>query len=87
MDRRLPLILFLVFVFLRCDLTKEKKTTYHPHKLEKVPYSESVLVGDILYISGQIANIDDDYNKIIEGGINNPKVPDPAKLPNKIFSG
>ena len=69
MDRRLPLILFLVFVFLRCDLTKEKKTTYHPHKLEKVPYSESVLVGDILYISGQIANIDDDYNKIVEGGI------------------
>ena len=69
MDRRLSLILFLVFVFLRCDLTKENKTTYHPHKLEKVPYSESVLLGDVLYISGQIANIDDDYNKIAEGGI------------------
>ena len=25
--------------------------------------------------------------RIIEGGINNPKVPEPAKLPNKIFSG
>jgi len=28
-----------------------------------------VLVGDILYISGQISNIDDDYNKIVEGRI------------------
>ena len=25
--------------------------------------------------------------KIIEGGINSPKVPDPAKLPSSIFSG
>ena len=25
--------------------------------------------------------------KIIDGGINNPKVPEPARLPNKIFSG
>ena len=24
---------------------------------------------------------------MIEGGINNPRVPDPAKLPSKIFSG
>ena len=24
---------------------------------------------------------------IIDGGINNPRVPDPAKLPNNIFSG
>jgi len=26
-------------------------------------------VGDILYISGQIANLENDYNKIVEGGI------------------
>ena len=25
--------------------------------------------------------------KIIDGGINNPKVPEPARLPSKIFSG
>ena len=69
MDRYLPLVLFLGFVLWRCDSTKENKTTYHPHKLDTVPYSESVQVGDILYISGQIANVDDDYNKIVEGGI------------------
>ena len=69
MDRYLPLVLLLGFVLWRCDSSKENKTTYHPHKLDTVPYSESVLVGDILYISGQIANIKGDYNKIVEGGI------------------
>ena len=69
MDRYLPLVLLLGFVLWRCDSTKENKTTYHPHKLDTVPYSESVQVGDMLYISGQIANVDDDYNKIVEGGI------------------
>ena len=66
MDRYLPLVLFLGFVLWRCDSTKENKATYHPHKLDTVPYSESVQVGDMLYISGQIANLDDDYNKIVE---------------------
>ncbi len=62
MDRYLPLVLFLGFVLWRCDSTKENKTTYHSHKLDKVPYSESVQVGDKLYISGQIANVDDGYH-------------------------
>ncbi len=69
MDRYLPLLLFLGFVLWRCDSSKESKTIYHSHKLDTVPYSESVQVGDMLYISGQIANVDDDYNKIVEGGI------------------
>ena len=69
MNRYLPLVLFLGFVLWRCDSTKENKTTYYAHKLGTVPYSESVQVGDMLYISGQIANIDNDYNKIVEGGI------------------
>ena len=69
MYRYVLLILFLGFVLLQCDNTKNNKTTYHSHKLDKVPYSESVQVGDILYISGQIANADDDYNKIVDGGI------------------
>lgn len=69
MYRYAPLILFLGFVLLQCDNTKKSKTTYHPHKLDKVPYSESVQVGDILYISGQIANTDHDYNKVVDGGI------------------
>ena len=69
MYRYAPLILFLGFVFLQCDNTKKSKTTYHSHKLDKVPYSESVQVGDILYISGQIANTDHDYNKVVYGGI------------------
>ena len=69
MGRFLPLVLFLGFVLWHCDGTKENKTTYHSHKLDAVPYSESTQVGDILYISGQIANVDDDYNEIVEGGI------------------
>ena len=69
MDRYLPLVLFLGIVLWQCNSTKENKTTYHPHKLDTVPYSEFVQVGDILYISGQIANLDDDYKKIVKGGI------------------
>ena len=69
MNRYLPLLIFLGFFLWRCDSTKDIRTTYHPHKLDKVPYSESVQVGDMLYISGQIANVDHDYNKIVEGGI------------------
>ena len=69
MVRYLLLLLFLGLVLWRCDSTRENKAIYHPHKLDTVPYSESVQVGDMLYISGQIANIDNDYNKIVEGGI------------------
>ena len=69
MYRYLPLIFFLGFVLLQCDNIKKSDTTYHPHKLDTVPYSESVQVGNILYISGQIANTNDDYNKIVDGGI------------------
>ena len=69
MYRYLPLILFLVFVSFHCDNTKNSKVKYHSHKHDKVPYSESVQVDDMLYISGQIANVDYDYNKIVEGGI------------------
>ena len=69
MDRYLPLVLFLGIVLWQCVSTKKNKTTYHSHKLDTVPYSESVQVGDMLYISGQIANLYDDYNKIVEGGI------------------
>ena len=69
MYRYLPLIFFLGFVLLQCDNIKKSNTKYHPHKLDTVPYSESVQVGKILYISGQIANTNDDYNKIVDGGI------------------
>ena len=63
------LLLVLLVGFWGCENSKQNKITYHPHKLDSVPYSESVQVGDMLYISGQIANLEDDYNKIIEGGI------------------
>jgi len=63
------LLLILLVGFWGCENSKQNKTTYHPHKLDSVPYSESVQVGDMLYISGQIANLEDDYNKIIEGGV------------------
>ena len=63
------LLLVLLVGFWGCENSKQNKTTYHSHKLDSVPYSESVQVGDMLYISGQIANLEDDYNKIIEGGI------------------
>ncbi len=68
MYRYLPLIFFLGFVLLQCDNIKKSNTMHHPHKLDTVPYSESVQVGNILYISGQIANTNDDYNKIVDGG-------------------
>jgi len=63
------LLIFLFFFICSCDNSKQEKTTFFPHRLDSVPYSESVLVGDMLYISGQIANLEDDYNKIIDGGI------------------
>ena len=69
MIRHITLLLSISFVFWLCDSTKENNLTYHPHKLDTVPYSESVQVGDMLYISGQIANVDEDYDKIVEGGI------------------
>ena len=69
MDRCFSLILFFGIILWQCDNTKESKTIYHPHKLDKVPYSESVQVGKMLYISGQIGNIKDNYNKIVDGGI------------------
>ena len=63
------LFIVLLVGFWSCENSKHNKTTYHSHQLDSVPYSESVQVGDMLYISGQIANLEDDYNKIIEGGI------------------
>ena len=63
------LFIVLLVGFWGCENSKQNKTTYHSHQLDSVPYSESVQVGDMLYISGQIANLEDDYNKIIEGGI------------------
>jgi|TARA_B100000929_G_scaffold240430_1_gene197565 reactive intermediate/imine deaminase len=69
MKKYLIILSLIFFAFFSCENSKNNKTTYHPHKLESVPYSESVLVGDILYISGQIGNVDNDYNKIVEGGI------------------
>ena len=69
MKKYLFIVLLTLLVFIGCENSKQNKTTYHWHKLDSVPYSESVLVGDILYISGQIGNIENDYNKIVEGGI------------------
>ena len=69
MKKYLFIVFLTLLVFIGCENYKQNKTTYHRHKLDSVPYSESVLVGDILYISGQIGNIDNDYNKIVEGGI------------------
>ena len=69
MSKYCTLLLFIGLIYFGCDNTKENKTIYHPHKLDSVPYSESVQVGDMLYISGQIANIEGDYNKIVDGGV------------------
>ena len=63
------LFIVLFIGLLSCDNINQNKTTYHSHKLDSVPYSEAVQVGDMLYISGQIANLEDDYNKIVDGGI------------------
>ena len=63
------LFIGLLVGFWGCENSNQNNTTFHSHQLDSVPYSESVQVGDMLYISGQIANLEDDYNKIIEGGI------------------
>ena len=63
------ILLFTFSAFQGCQDTQGNKPVYHPHKLESVPYSESVLVDGILYISGQIGNDANDYNKIVEGGL------------------
>ena len=62
-------LLFTLTGFLGCQDPKGNKPVYHSHNLESVPYSESVLVDGMLYISGQIGNDARDYNMIAEGGL------------------
>ena len=62
-------LLFTLTGFQGCQDPKGNKPVYHPHNLESVPYSESVLVDGMLYISGQIGNDARDYNMIAEGGL------------------
>ena len=66
---KINLFIVLLFGVLSCNNSKQNETIYHSHRLDSVPYSESVQVGDMLYISGQIANLENNYNKIVEGGI------------------
>ena len=68
-NKYLIALLFTLSAFQGCQDSQGNKPIYHPHKLESVPYSESVLVDGILYISGQIGNDANDYNKIVEGGL------------------
>ena len=68
-NKYLIALLFTLSAFQGCQNPQGNKPIYHPHKLESVPYSESVLVDGILYISGQIGNDASDYNKIVEGGL------------------
>ena len=69
LNKYLIVFLFTISAFQGCQDSQGNKPVYHPHKLEFVPYSESVLVDGILYISGQIGNDANDYNKIVEGGL------------------
>ena len=69
LNKYLIVFLFTLSAFQGCRKSQGNKPVYHPHKLESVPYSESVLVDGILYISGQIGNDANDYNKIVEGGL------------------
>ena len=69
MNKYLIVFLFTLSAFQSCQDSQGKKPVYHPHKLESVPYSESVLIDGMLYISGQIGNDANDYNKIVEGGL------------------
>ena len=62
-------LLFTLTGFQGCQDPKGNKPVYHSHNLESVPYSESVLVDGMLYISGQIGNDARDYNMIVEGGL------------------
>ena len=69
LNKYLIVLLFTLSAFQGCQNFQGNKPVYHPHKLETVPYSESVLVDGILYISGQIGNDANDYNKVVEGGL------------------
>ena len=65
----LKYIVIVSLLLWSCSDTKKDEVVYYSHELESVPYSEAVRVGDILYISGQIANIQGDYSRIVDGGI------------------
>ena len=69
LNKHLIVLLFTLSAFQGCQNFHGNKPVYHSHNLESVPYSESVLVDGILYISGQIGNDANDYNKIVEGGL------------------
>ena len=68
-NQYLIVLLFTLSAFHGCQNSQGNKPIYHPHNLESVPYSESVLIDGVLYISGQIGNDPNDYNKIVEGGL------------------
>ena len=67
MERYLPLLLFLGLVFWGCDSAKENKATYYPHKLDTVPYSESVQVGNMFDIQKEQLALRT-YDAFIESG-------------------
>ena len=69
LNKYLIVFLFTLSAFQSCQDSQGNKPAYHPHQLESVPYSESVLIDGMLYISGQIGNDANDYNKIVEGGL------------------
>ena len=69
LKKYLILFLFTLSAFQGCQDSQRNNPVYHPHELKSVPYSESVLVDGVLYISGQIGNDANDYNKIVEGGL------------------
>ena len=75
----------LIFCFLVFSYSCKKKSNYNPHKLSSVPYSESVQVGDMLYISEQIGNTEDNYSEVVPGGIK-PQVHQVMKNIKKILS-
>ena len=68
-NKYLIVLLFTLSSFQSCQDSHDNKLVYYSHNLESVPYSESVLVDGMLYVSGQIGNDARDYNKIVEGGL------------------
>lgn len=70
---KFPLLLLTILLFLSCQPPQSTEVTYstsEKFKTMNLPFSEAVIVGNTIYLSGQIGNIPGQLS-VVEGGIKN----------------
>lgn len=70
---KFPLLLLTTLLFLSCQPPQSTEVTYstsEKFKTMNLPFSEAVIVGNTIYLSGQIGNIPGQLS-VVEGGIKN----------------